>query len=252
MSQAVRRKRRKFSPEEITLVQAIHENPHEHEKRMAYADWLAMDGQSEYAQFVRYQLQTRTPLKIPCPAPNTLARWKAEPEPVDVAERMRRRLAIHFRAWAGSCPGNARLRSYFLGLPVVRVHWWIGRYGMYHTILSGSSPSLRFHICLNDDVETLRRELSHPIFTRVHSLSLSSAAQSLHVPIKDDAILTLASWPGVQRLHAVTIWGVSDDKAATVRDLFPLSLEVECIAPTPWFTTPTSVSIDRDSPVPSA
>jgi uncharacterized protein (TIGR02996 family) len=49
--------KRTFSPQELALLAAIHADPRSDIPRLVYADWLDENGQIEYAEFIRLQLQ---------------------------------------------------------------------------------------------------------------------------------------------------------------------------------------------------
>jgi uncharacterized protein (TIGR02996 family) len=209
--------RYQFLNDELTLLAAIHECPHDDTVRLVYADWLQEHDQPDYAEFMRWQLGNPLELKIPRPSTKTLALWRDQPA-TSLDERMRQRLALNFGLWGRPFPGEADVDVFYRGLPLAKLKWVLIEHTHYDR-LQKANPRLRFQFGLDD---TTLGFLSHPIFARADAISLYPSVHD--APLTTENIRTLAEWPGIHRVRSVTLRRVAETEH--IRALFPPALVV--------------------------
>jgi uncharacterized protein (TIGR02996 family) len=212
--------KKKFQKEELSLLAAVHASPKDDTVRLAYADWLEENGEPDYAEFIRWQVQNAEEVTIPRPSAKTLERWKAEP-PASLAERMAQRLALNFGRWARPflSDSEAHVRVFFRGLPLCRPFWVYSQQAEYDRLLR-MNPRLRFQLGLD---ETALDFLAHPVFIRADIVTLGPSVVGGNTP--EAAVRTLAAWPRLGSLRTVILYSVQDPRR--LKTLFPPTISVE-------------------------
>jgi uncharacterized protein (TIGR02996 family) len=170
--------KRQWSDEELAMLGAIHDNPHDDTLRLAYASWLTAQGDRR-GKFIRLQCQERPWL----PATSTSGFGRQRP---------RRWNAYHHEdlwpepSWSKPLPGPLELAGYSRGLPLaylppmrqvsakdpplVPIERLIFR--DWDRLLRRMSPAIRLsaHIASDEDLEWKMR---HPLMDRVEILSIA-------------------------------------------------------------------------------
>jgi uncharacterized protein (TIGR02996 family) len=154
------KKRHGFSSREESLLHAIHDDPRSDDIRRIYADWLDDHGHSDYAEFIRLQLQH-----------GAWETWSNRRSPRE------RDLAMTFgRTWAREQSFGLRTFGYFRGLPMPSTSLRRCRTPRLDRMAKGMNPRYRFSLSIEQGELFHPREgeaiMRHPFMRRVAVIHL--------------------------------------------------------------------------------
>ena len=193
--------KRNWTEEELAFLAAIHDDPRNDDKRLAFADWLEGRG-DPLGEFIRLQCQTYRVLKRPMK--NQKWTWDC---PIHTREFQ---LCREFsRNWIDELPRPLGYLEFHRGLPVGDF-----RYGMFTSIGEWDEVCRRRSPLLRVNVRVLTNDgfaerLAHPLMSRVNSLSLYAGERGSNGLnpwyIEEEAIRQLAGVPWLEKLESINI-----------------------------------------------
>ena len=231
-----------FSPQEATLLSAIHDAPRDDGPRLAYADWLDKHGQPEYAEFIRLQCQepyigvVYHPPSPPRVSHNFEMPW-GDPQ---AKARLERLLALAPHAYRVGRESEF-WEEHFRGLPLLQEEIHGHQLDLADGLLGCIGPVARLD--LNLHTAELFDWLAHPLMRRVDILHIwpefppdaerdsDCTMNSHHDVFWADNIPVLADCPIIDRLYELNPCGCHSTGKLTAQSAKNLALCRELLEP---------------------